>query len=142
MSEKPKLTVTIISQHRQLEPFEVESLTLPTTEGEITVLPGHVPLLTKLQAGVLRYKLGNTEDEYVVAKGFADIGPDNTINILVDSATVAREISLERAEIAMKAAQETMSKTTDQRELLMAEASLKLALLEIKVAQKTKRARI
>lgn len=140
MSQNVKLKVTIISHIRQMEPIEVDSLTLPSTEGEITILPGHVPLLTKLQTGEMRYVQGKQTTEFVVERGFADIGPDNTVTVLVDSATAAREISLSKAEAAVKAAEETMAKTQDQRELLLAEASLKRALLEIKVARKTKQA--
>jgi len=61
---------------------------------------------------------------------------------MVDSAVEARAISLQKAEQAVQAAHETMSKTVDERELMMAEASLKRALLEIKVAQRTKHSRI
>ena len=55
---------------------------------------------------------------------------------MVDSAKLARDISVQKAEEAIAAAKETMSISEDRRELLLAEASLKQALLEIKVAQK------
>ena len=142
MADKPKLTLTIITQDKQLEPIEVESLTLPTADGEITVLPGHIPLLSRLVTGEMRYRQKHDEHLFVIARGFADVGPDNHITLLVDAAVDAREISVQKAEEAVKAAQHTMTQTVDQRELMLAEASLKRALLEIKVAQKTKRAGI
>jgi F-type H+-transporting ATPase subunit epsilon len=134
----PKLKLTIISQERQLLSTEVEMITAPTADGEITILPGHIPLLSRLQTGELRFKNGDIENTFVVSKGFIDVAPQNEVVVLADSAVEAREISIEKAEAAVRAAHETMSKTTDQRELMMAEASLKRALLEIKVAQKTK----
>ncbi len=139
---KSKLKITIISQEKQLASGEADTLTLPTSEGEITVLPGHIPLLARLQTGELHYQQENEIISFVVSKGFADIGADNQVTILVDSAVEAREISVEKAEAAVRAAHETMAQTTNQHELLLAEASLKRALLEIKVAQKTKHALI
>jgi len=68
-----------------------------------------------------------------------DVGVNNEITIIVDTATRARDISLDQAEAAIKAAHETMENSRDQQELLMAEASLRLALLEAKVARSTKR---
>lgn len=136
--EKRILHITIISQERQLETVDAEQITVVTVDGEITILPGHIPLFARLQTGELRYKMGDSVTSFVVSKGFIDVAPDNTVTVLVDTAVAAREISLEKAEAAIKAAQETMANSEDQQELIMAEASLRLALLEIKVAQKTK----
>jgi F-type H+-transporting ATPase subunit epsilon len=137
-----KIKLSIITQSKVLTETEADQVTAPTTEGEITVLPGHVPLMSRLQTGELRYKNGKEEVTFVVSKGFIDISPNNEISVLVDSAVHEREISVEKAQAAMKAAQETMSQTTNQHEMLMAEASLKRALLEIRVAQRTKRTQI
>lgn len=135
---KPLLHITIISQEKQLDTVDAEQVTATTSEGEITVLPGHIPLFAKLTTGELIYKNGTNESTYVVSKGFIDVSVDNQVTILVDAAVDAREISLEKAEAAVKAAHETMEQSEDRQELMMAEASLRLALLEIKVAQKTK----
>lgn len=138
--DKPLLHITIISQEKQLETVDAEQITAPTSEGEITVLPGHIPLFARLVTGELTYKNGDTESTYVVSKGFIDVSVDNQITVLVDAAVDAREISLEKAEQAVRDAQQTMEQSEDRQELMMAEASLRLALLEIKVAQKTKHA--
>ena len=111
---------------------------MPTTQGEITVLAGHIPLFARLQTGEIRYKLTGEEHSIVISKGFIDVGPESDVTIMVDSAVEARQISVQKAEAAIAAAHETMSKSVDERELMMAEASLKQALWEIKVAQKTK----
>ncbi len=137
-----KLHLLIISQEKQLADVEVDSLSVPTMEGEITILPSHVALFSRLQTGELRYTMNHEEMSFVISKGFVDVGMNNDVTVLVDIAVEARQISLEKAEAAVKAAHETMSQTIDRRELMMAEASLRLALLEIKVAQKTKHARI
>ena len=132
--------LTIITQEKELLSTEVEQVTAPTTEGEITVLPQHIPLFSRLQIGELLYVKDGEEHSLVISKGFIDVQPDSKVIILVDSAVHAREISVEKAQAAVKAAQETMAKSITEQEMLMTEASLKRALLEIKVAQKTKQA--
>lgn len=132
----------IVSQDKELLSTEVDSVTIPTSEGEITVLYKHIPLFAKVQTGQLIYRHSGEETSVVVSNGFANVAPSGEVTVLVDSGVLARDISVEKAEAAIKAASETMQKTRDQRELLMAEASLKQAMMEVKVAQKTRKARI
>jgi F-type H+-transporting ATPase subunit epsilon len=141
MSDKT-MTLTVVSQEKQLLSEEVSSVTAPAVMGEITVLPGHIPLLTKLELGELHYVKDNTVYDLVVSQGFINVEPENQVTVIVDAAKHVRDLSVEKAEKAMQAAQETMQNTTDTNELLMAEASLRQAMLEIKVAQKSKKAQI
>lgn len=131
-----KLKLTVVSQERKLLETEVESVTATTTQGEITVLARHIPLFTQLETGVLRYTANNTEYSIVASDGFLTVNPNNEVIVMVDTATLARDISVKQAEAAVAAAKETMKISEDRRELILAEASLKRAMLEIKVAQK------
>lgn len=140
--ETNQLTLIIVSQERKLLEVTVNSVTVPGSEGELTILPGHLPIFTRLIGGELIYRIKNTEHTVAVSRGFLDVSPEGTVMVIVDLATEARSISVERAEQAIKKAQETMEKSEDQRELLFAEASLKQALLEIKVAQKTRKSQL
>ncbi len=137
---KQKIHLSIISQGSVLDTVDVDSITAPTVEGEITVLPGHIPLFSRLQPGELRYKDNNLDESFVVSAGFIDVGPDCNVTVIVDSVTAAREISIQKAEKAVADAHHTMEHSENQQELIMAEASLRMALIEIKIAQKTKRA--
>lgn len=131
-----KLKLTVVSQERKLLETEVESVTAVTTQGEITVLARHIPLFTQLQTGILKYTTSEGEHSIVASDGFLTVSPSNEVIVMVDSATLARDISVKQAEEAVAAAKETMKISEDRRELIMAEASLKRAMLEIKVAQK------
>ena len=137
-----KILLTVVSQEEQLLKTNVDQITAPTVEGEITILPKHVALFSKLKAGELIYVDGLKEDYLSISNGFITVSPDNEVTVMVDSATLARNISLSKAEEAVKAAKETMTHTSDRRELLMAEASLKKAMLEVRIAQKSKIAKI
>jgi len=137
-----KLHLHVVSQEKELIHTTVESLTAMTIEGEVTILPGHIPLFTKLSPGELRFSSNQKEESIVVSQGFLTVSHDNSIIIMVDTAVHARDLSEQRAQQAIKQATETMKLSQDKRELLMAEASLKLAMLELRVAQKSRRTSI
>ena len=83
------------------------------------------------------------EESMVISEGFISVSPDSSVTVIVDTAQFARDISLQKAQEAVQAAKETIKiSSEDKRELLMAEASLKRALLEIRVAQKSKKTSI
>lgn len=141
MSTKQFL-LQVVSQERELIAQKVDSLTVPTQVGELTILPDHAPLFSKVVSGVMVYRNAGEERFFIVSSGFLNVSDQKQVTVLVDSAVADREISEQKAQAAIQAANETMSKTVDQRELMMAEASLKQAMLELKLAQKTKRAGI
>jgi len=142
MEKKKQLLLTIVSQEKQLLSVKVESITAPASQGEVTILPDHISMFTRLDPGILIYRIGDEEHSFVVSNGFLDVHEGSSATVIFDTATAARDISLVKAQQAIEAAKETMSQTTDRRELLMAEASLKQAMLEIKIAQKTRRSSI
>jgi F-type H+-transporting ATPase subunit epsilon len=137
-----KLSLKVVSQEKALLDASVDSVTAVTTQGTITILPGHIPLFTKLGTGELVYRTEGKEHSIVVSKGFLTLSDNDTITIMADTAVDEREISMQQAEEAMKQAHETLKVSVNQRERIMAEASLRRALLEIKVAQRTKRTSI
>lgn len=137
-----KILLTVVSQERQLLKIQVEQITAPTTSGEITILPEHIALFSKLETGELKYTVGKVEKSMVISDGFITVSPNSEVTVMVDVATDERDFSVQKAEAAIKAARETITSTADQRELLMAEASLKRALIEIRLASKTKKSSI
>jgi F-type H+-transporting ATPase subunit epsilon len=137
------LKLIIVSQEQKLTEVMVSSITTMTQDGEITILPGHIPLFTRLKEGFLRYTSDKVEHTVVVSPGFLTIDPLGEVTVMVDSGVMARDASEEKAEQAIKAAEATLQDTTvDRRELIMAEASLKRAMLELQLARKTKKASI
>lgn len=141
-SDSQKLKLRIVSQEKELLTELVDSITLPTASGEITILPGHIPLFSQVKLGMMTIRKAADEQLVVVSDGFLDIAPNNEVVVMVDSGALDRDISLQAAEKAVAAAKETMTKTVDQRELIMAEASLRRALLEVQIASRSKKTRI
>lgn len=138
-----KLKLKVLSQERELLTTEVDSVTVPSAEGELTILFDHIPLLTELVSGEVVFRNGQTSESIVVSKGFMDVGHDDVVTIMVDVAKHERDLSVEKAQQAVNQAQETLlTRTANQQELMRAEASLRQALLELRVAQRTKKTKI
>jgi F-type H+-transporting ATPase subunit epsilon len=105
-----KLRLQLITPERTVVSEEVRSLTCPTTEGEITILPGHSPLVATLKSGELVARNGG-EDHYLhVAGGFIEVRSSNEIVVLADAAEHHFEIDIARAEEAKRQAQEILEK--------------------------------
>jgi len=63
---------------------QVDEVVAPGQVGEFGILPGHVPFLTTLNSGELKYKKGNTETKLIVEGGVADVR-DDKVSILTDN---------------------------------------------------------
>jgi len=134
-----RLQLTIVSQEKELISAGVDRLTVPGSEGELTILPGHLPLVTRLVPGVIEYEADQKVQDFAVSRGFLTVSADNEAIVMVDSAVDAREVSLSKAEAAVKRAQEAITISEDRRERLKAEAELRFALLQLNLAERSKR---
>lgn len=114
---------------------EVGQITLPTQEGEITVLPGHIALVAVLVPGELRILKNNQEELLAVSGGFIEIQPGK-VTVLADTAERADEIDEQRAEEALARAKKIVAEKTDDVEIYVARLEKEFARL--KVARKNK----
>jgi F-type H+-transporting ATPase subunit epsilon len=129
----------IVTPEKILLDKEVESISIPTVEGEITVLPGHIPILAGMKPGELRIKESGKEEYFSVMRGVAEVDGE-TITILTDAAEHAEEIDEERAAAAAKAAKELMTKKRGGEEgYADAVAELERSLSRIKIVRKRRR---
>src|SRR3954454_9071109 len=98
------LTLQIVTPERIVfEEDGVDSVTLPGSEGELTVLPEHAPLMTALQPGPLVFRKAGVETDVALSGGFMEIR-DDKVTILADTAERSDEIDQARAEQARQTA--------------------------------------
>src|SRR5260221_10442191 len=102
------LHLTIVTQEKELLNTDVDSITAMTTSGEVTILPGHIPLMTKLTDTELIYRMKGKEESFAVSGGFLNVEPNNSIVVLADSAIRSSDINELKAQEARKRAEETM----------------------------------
>lgn len=100
----------IVTPERAVLKQEILQITVPTTSGEITVLPDHIPLVSVLKPGVLELKLADNSSEIIsVSGGFIEVTKDKVV-ILADTAERAEELD----EARIKAAQERAEKLKEE----------------------------
>ena len=111
----PTIRVQLVTPERTLLDEQVDSLTCPTTEGQITILPNHEPLVAMIQAGELLAHFKDRTSAIAVAGGFIEVRPGNMVVVLADAAQHAAEIDEAEANQAMLRAAEDMKqyKATD-----------------------------
>jgi F-type H+-transporting ATPase subunit epsilon len=132
MAEKLKLE--LVTPYRQVLSQEVDEVTAPGTLGEFGVLPGHTPLLTTLKIGELTYKQGHELFHVAINWGYVEVEND-TVTVLVETAEVADQIDLARAQAAMGRAQEALKKLSpEDKDFKVMEAALERALIRVQVA--------
>lgn len=132
----PKLlTLDIVTQEKRLLTVETARVTVETEMGEITVLPGHIPLLAKLTEGILRYEDDKGREEIIaIFGGFLEVDAEGKVSILADSAVRAKDIDLAKVKRAESEAKTTLSDKKREVEFAQAEAALKRTWLELKAA--------
>jgi F-type H+-transporting ATPase subunit epsilon len=96
---------------------KIRQVSIPTTEGEITVLPDHLPLVAPIQAGELRVVDEKGEEMLLaVSGGFVTVHPGNRLAILADTAERAEELDFKVIEEAMKRAEQVLAEKHDDAE--------------------------
>lgn len=129
------MQLDIITPTKSVLSEEIEEVTLPTENGEITILPNHVSLLTKVKPGELIIKKGNKQNFFAITGGFLEV-KENKITILADYAVRAEDIEVGKAKEAQERAEKAMKEKVSGRDFAQAEAQLTRAMLELHVAKR------
>jgi F-type H+-transporting ATPase subunit epsilon len=101
------LTLEIVTPEARVYSETVDTVVIPTVEGEVGILPGHIPLVTQVGAGELRATKGNVTQLLVVGGGFAQVSGDK-VSILADSAIHEEKIDENAVAEAMKRAEDAL----------------------------------
>lgn len=132
------LKLDIITPEKIVFSEEVDSITVPTLAGEITVLPHHEDLIAQLGSGELRIRKAGKESPYALTGGVLEVSSDK-VNILAEHAIAADDIQVAKAKEAQERAQKKLEGRLTDDELRFAQGELLKALAELKVAVKYKR---
>jgi F-type H+-transporting ATPase subunit epsilon len=134
------MNLEIVTPEARVYEDTVDSVVLPTTSGEINILPGHIPLVTEIQGGeIIVSKSGEGGQSLAISKGFAQCVGDK-ISVLAENAIHIDEINESAVEEAQKRAEEalaTMEKMSDE-EIAMLETQVAYARAQILLKQKLK----
>jgi F-type H+-transporting ATPase subunit epsilon len=133
-----KLSIKIVTPERTVYEDEVDSVTVMTESGEITVLPGHVPLVTNLRAGEMHLKKDGEEVLLAASTGFLQVHDGRHVVVLADTAERVEELELEKIEAAKERARQllTEKRQADDVSFADAAAAMERELARYKVAMK------
>ena len=129
------LRIEIVTAESVVYEDDVEIVVIHGVEGQLGILPHHAPLLTALQPGELVVRKEGEETAIAVSGGFVLVLDDKVI-VLADSAERAEEINEERAQEAMRRAQERLQDRTEDMNLERALASIRRAQSRLKTVQR------
>lgn len=132
------MKLKIVTPEKSIYENEIFQVTIPTMDGEITVLSHHIPLVSVLKAGELKFKDKDGEHEMAVSGGFLEVKGNNEIIILADHAERADNIDIARAEEARKRAEEQMKNIKNVQDVDFAklQAVIDRELNRLRVAKK------
>jgi len=129
------LTVSVVTPDGSVLEDDYEMLSCKSENGELGILPGHIPLVAPLTINAVRMKRDNDEDLVAVNGGFLEVRPDK-VTILAQSAEKASDIDVERAEKAKDRATQLLESNNPDIDVMRAKLALNRAINRINVAKK------
>jgi F-type H+-transporting ATPase subunit epsilon len=132
------MDLEIVTPEKTIFKETIDEITVTTADGEITVMPNHINLFTKVMPGEVTIKFSKKELFLAITGGFLEIS-NNKLTLLADYAVRAEEIEIEKAIEAQKRAEAVLKKAKDdvnERDFAEAQADLRRAILELHVAKR------
>ncbi|HSD37311.1 MAG TPA: F0F1 ATP synthase subunit epsilon [Rhodocyclaceae bacterium] len=124
--------VDVVSAEEQVFSGLAEIVSLPGEAGELGILPGHTPLLTRIKPGMVRIKQPNhaEEDVFFVAGGLLEVQP-GLVTVLADTAIRGKDLDEAKAMEAKRLAEEALAKRSGDVDLAKAQAELGESIAQI-----------
>ena len=132
------LHIEIVTPEGVLYSAAADSISLPTPDGEITILPHHIPLISSVAPGGILIRHGKEEFFFAVSRGAVEID-GTTVHVIVDSADRAEELE-EQVILEAKAKAEALQKERrgDLEGFAEATAALERELAKLQVVRRPK----
>ncbi len=135
-----KLNVDIVTVEGRRFQGEADFVVAPGVEGELGILPQHIPLLTPLATGTVKVRNNNEEQFFFVSGGFLEVRPDQ-VTVLADTAERAEDIDEARAEEARRRAQSLLEQRLTAADVAAASVALARAETRLRIAELRRRRR-
>ncbi len=130
------IKVDVVSAERSLFEGEAKFVALPGEAGELGVLPGHTPLITRIRPGTLKIVMPDNSEELIfVAGGLLEIQP-NHVTVLSDTAIRAADLDEAKAEEARRRAEESLRNTKGKVDIAVVQAELEMLAAQALAARR------
>jgi F-type H+-transporting ATPase subunit epsilon len=133
------LTLEIVTPKARVYSDTVDNVVIPTLEGEIGVLPGHLPLLSQVTDGELRVAKGSNTETLVIGDGFVQVQGDK-VSVLAEHAIEENSIDEDAVEKAMQRAQtelqDAKNSKIDPAEIERLESVVRFSVAQLLIKKK------
>ena len=134
-----QLQLEVVTPERRVLSEVVDMVNVPGLGGELGILPGHTPLISQLQTGVLGYQKGGTTFQLHVSGGFVEVR-DDQVSVLAEVAERPEEIDAARARLAREHVEKQLNSWTGTEEdFEIARAKLERSIVRLQLAGPTNR---
>lgn len=124
--------VDVVSAEESIFSGEAKFVALPGESGELGILPGHIPLITRIKPGAVRIEKADGGEEFVfVAGGILEVQP-NAITVLSDTAIRGKDLDEAKASAARQQAEEAVKNA--KTDIDLARATSELAVMAAQIA--------
>jgi len=123
--------VDVVSAERSIFSGEAKFVVLPGESGELGILHGHTPLITRIRPGSVRIEKADGDEEFVfVAGGYLEVQPDR-VTVLADTAIRGHDLDEAKALEAKKRAEEAMHNRGTEFDLALAQSEFAMAAAQL-----------
>lgn len=130
------LNVDVVSAEESIFSGEAKFVALPGESGELGILPGHTPLISRIRPGTVKIvQVDGQEVNIFVAGGILEIQP-GTVTVLSDTAIRAEDLDEAKAVEARKRAEEALRNTKDKADIAVVEAELAMLAAQAAAARR------
>src|SRR5690606_24119822 len=128
--------VDVVSAEASIYAGEAKFVSLPGEAGELGILPGHTPLISRIRPGTVKIEGADGKEELVfVAGGLLEVQP-GTVTVLADTAIRSQDLDEAKAENARKQAEEALRHAKDKTEIAVVEAELAMLAAQLAAIRK------
>jgi F-type H+-transporting ATPase subunit epsilon len=132
------IKVDVVSAEEQIFSGQAKFVALPGVAGELGILPGHTPLITRIRPGAVRIETADGKEEFVfVAGGILEVQP-GIVTVLADTAIRGKDLDEAKAEEAAKRAEEAVHNAQSNLDMAKAQAELAAAIAQLQAARNLK----
>ncbi len=125
------IRVDVVSSEKSIFSGEAKFVELPGESGELGILRGHTPLITRIRPGSVRIEKADGDEEFVfVAGGYLEVQPDQ-VTVLADTAIRGHDLDEAKATEAKKRAEEAMQNRDTDFDMALAQSELAMAAAQL-----------
>ncbi|AMR76361.1 F0F1 ATP synthase subunit epsilon [Cupriavidus taiwanensis] len=133
------ILVDVVSAEASIFSGQAKFVALPGESGELGILPGHTPLITRIQPGAVRIEKEDGSEEFVfVAGGILEVQPKH-VTVLADTAIRGGDLDEAKAQEAKRAAEELMQNQSSDLDLARAQSELAVAAAQLAAIARLRR---